>query len=450
MKTKAVLFCTLFLCFASPALLAQESYQPAKENLEARDWFREARFGMFIHWGASSVLGNGEWVMNDRNIHVSDYSRLQEFFNPQEFDAKKWVSLAKAAGMKYITFITRHHDSFSNWDTRQSDWKITNTPYGKDVLKALADECKKQDIKLFLYYSTLDWYRTDYQYQTGRTGKGTGRTERGDWNKYIQFMKNQLTELLTNYGEIGGIWFDGHWDQTAPEGDKDRSSRVDWHYDDIYSLIHKLQPQCMIGNNHHLTPLPGEDFQMFERDLPGENKSGLSFQKASENLPVETCETLNGSWGYNITDDKYKSTKQIVQLLANAAGLNANLLLNIGPMPNGAIQPEFVSRLDSTGKWMAKYGNSIYATRGSQLNAKPWGTVTEKENELFIHIFDPDKKTIVLEKFNYKPGKLVSLTSGKPIKYKYKYNQGRLEIDLAGIDRDAFYTVLSLAINGGK
>jgi alpha-L-fucosidase len=444
MKKRFILLYLILSGLSFSAAKAQQKYQPSRENLAAREWFKEARFGMFVHWGASSVLGDGEWVMNNRNIKVEDYSRLQNFFNPQEFDAKKWVATAKAAGMKYITFITRHHDSFSNWDTKQSDWKITNTPYGKDVLKALAQECKEQDMKLFLYYSTLDWYRTDYQYQTGRTGKGTGRREQGDWNKYIAFMKAQLTELLTNYGEIGGIWFDGHWDQTEPEGAKDRSSRVDWHYDEIYSLIHKLQPQCLVGNNHHLAPLPGEDFQMFERDLPGENKSGLSFQTASEELPLESCETINGSWGFNITDDKYKSTAQIIRLLANAAGLNANLLLNIGPMPDGAIQPEFTSRLDSVGKWMVKYGNSIYGTRGSPLRSRSWGTVTQKEDQLFIHIFDAAAKTIVLENFQYKPGKLISLTSGKPIKYKYR--QGHLEIDLRGIARDEANTVLSLAV----
>jgi alpha-L-fucosidase len=428
--------------------MAQTKYQPSKENLVAREWFKNARFGMFIHWGASSVLGDGEWVMNNRNIKVEDYSRLQKFFNPQEFDAKKWVGTAKAAGMKYITFITRHHDSFSNWDTKQSDWKITNTPYGKDVLKALAEECKKQDIKLFLYYSTLDWYRTDYQYQTGRTGQGTGRTEKGDWNKYIAFMKAQLTELLTNYGEIGGIWFDGHWDQTEPEGAKDRSSRVDWHYDEIYSLIHKLQPQCLIGNNHHLTPLPGEDFQMFERDLPGQNNSGLSFQSASEELPLETCETLNGSWGFNITDKKYKSTQEIIRLLANASGVNANLLLNIGPMPDGTIQPEFTSRLDSVGKWMARYGNSIYGTRGSLSNPKSWGTITEKDDQVFFHVFDKTAKSIVLENFQYSPGKLLALSSGKEL--KYKYSKGRLEIDLNNVDRDDFDTVLTLRVKSAK
>ena len=444
-------FLILYLVLSATSFLtinAQPNYQPSKENLAAREWFRNAKFGMFIHWGASSVLGDGEWVMNNRNIKVENYYRLQNFFNPQDFDAKKWVGTAKAAGMKYITFITRHHDSFSNWDTKESEWKITNTPYGKDVLKALAEECRKQDIKLFLYYSTLDWARTDYQYQTGRTGQGTGRTVQGDWNKYIAFMKAQLTELLTNYGEIGGIWFDGHWDQTAPEGAKDRNSRVDWHYDEIYSLIHQLQPQCLIGNNHHLTPLPGEDFQMFERDLPGENKSGLSFQKASESLPLETCETINGSWGFNITDNRYKSAKQIIRLLVNAAGLNTNLLLNIGPMPDGKIQPEFTSRLDSVGKWMTRYGSAIYGTRGSAGKTRSWGTVTEKDKQIFIHVFDESAESIVMEDFHHKPAKLMLMSSGKPVKYEYR--KGRLKIDLAGIERDEFDTVLSLSLKSTK
>ena len=444
MRNSSVVLLLLF-CIPFSTVKAQQGYQPSKENLAAREWFKNAKFGMFIHWGASSVLADGEWVMNNRNIKVNQYFKLQNIFNPQKFDAVKWVGMAKAAGMKYITFVSRHHDSFSNWDTKQSDWKITNTPYGKDVLKALAEECKKQDLKLFLYYSTLDWSRNDYHYKTGRTGQGTGRTEQGDWNQYIAFMKAQLTELLTNYGEIGGIWFDGHWDQTEPEGAMDRSSRVDWHYDEIYSLIHKLQPQTLIGNNHHLTPLPGEDFQMFERDLPGENKSGLSFQKASENLPLETCQTINESWGFNITDDKYKSSKQIVRLLVNASGLNANLLLNIGPLPDGTIQPEFSTRLDSVGQWMAKYGKSVYGTHKSSLGPKPWGTITEKDDQIFLHVYDEAAKTIVLNGLSDKPRKLISLSTGKPVKYKYR--KGQLVIHMTNIDRDNYDTVLNLTVS---
>ena len=396
--------------------LHSQSYKPSPENLTARKAFQDMKFGMFIHWGASSVLGAGEWVMNNRNIKVKDYNRLQQIFNPHQYNPAEWVALAKNAGMKYVVFITRHHDGFSNWDTRQSDWKITNTPYGKDVLKMLADECKKADIKLGLYYSTLDWYRNDYPYETGRTGKGTGRTQKSNYASYLQFMKNQLTELLTNYGEIMCIWFDGHWDQTNPEGHADRSSRIDWKYNEIYPLIHQLQPKCLIGNNHHLEPLPGEDFQMFEKDLPGQNKSGLSYQEASENVPLESCETMNGSWGYNITDNNYKSSKDLIHYLVNAAGLNTNFLLNVGPMPNGVIQPEFRDTLRIIGDWLRDHGKTIYGTRGNIVRAQDWGVVTGVSNTRYVHIlkiprqnyiFLPELKEKVIEAFLFNTSKKI-------------------------------------------
>ncbi len=377
---KLLLALTLFIGSVSTA-----QYQPTAANLAARKDFQDMKFGLFIHWGASSVLGNGEWVMQVRNIHYKDYGRLVNIFNPHDFNAPEWVSMAKNAGMKYITFITRHHDGFSNWDTKQSDWKITNTPYGKDVLKLLSEECRKQGIKLFLYYSLLDWYRSDYQYETGRTGKGTGRTEKSNWSQYIAFMKAQLTELLTNYGEISGIWFDGHWDQLDNDHDKKSASKVDWKYDEIYKLIHTLQPNCLIGNNHHLSPLPGEDFQMFEKDLPGHNTTGFGGADISA-LPLESCETMNNSWGYNMTDRNYKSGKQLIHYLVNAAGRNANFLLNVGPMPDGKIQTEFIDTLKVIGNWMQRYGESIYGTRGDIIAPQDWGIVTAKANKLYVHI----------------------------------------------------------------
>jgi len=263
-------------------------------------------------------------------------------------------------------------------------------------LKMLSEECKKQGLKLGLYYSILDWYRSDYPYETGRTGKGTGRTGKSNYDSYLQFMKNQLTELLTNYGEIMCIWFDGHWDQTNPEGHADRTSRIDWKYDEIYPLIHKLQPQCMIGNNHHLSPIPGEDFQMFERDLPGENKSGLSFQQASQVVPLESCETTNGSWGYNITDRNYKTVGQVIQLLVGAAGRNSNLLLNVGPMPSGIIQTEFRDTLAGAGKWLQRYGESIYGTRRGPIGPQSWGVTTQKEKKVYLHLFSAPEANIIL------------------------------------------------------
>ncbi len=393
------------------------SYTPTPENLKARESFTNEKFGLFIHWGPFSIPGDGEWVMNNRNITVKNYTRLMKFFNPVDFNAAEVVSMAKNAGMKYITLITRHHDGFSMWNTKYSDFNIMNTPYKKDIVKMMADECHKQGIKLFVYYSLLDWRRNDYSYWTGRTGQGTGRTVHGNWSDYIQFMKNQLTELLTNYGEIAGVWFDGHWDQTAPEGEKDRSARVDWHYNEIYSLIHILQPQCLIGNNHHLTPFAGEDFQMFERDLPGENKSGLSFQKIAERLPLETCETINNSWGFNITDTTYKTSKQLIDYLVKASGLGANFLLNIGPMPNGEVQPEFKERLAYVGKWLAVYGESIYNTQGGYMRPQDWGAITQKNNKLYVHLLKKDVSVISLENVPFKKiAKAYLLKDGTAVK----------------------------------
>lgn len=237
-------------------------YTPTAENLKTRQWFEEARFGLFVHWGVYSQLGDGEWVMNNQRIPAKTYEKLPSFFNPVAFDPKEWVQMVKDAGMKYITITSKHHDGFAMFDSKISDYDIVErTPYKKDVLKMLADECHAQGIKLFFYHSQLDWHHPDY-FPRGNTGQGyTGRPESGDFNKYLDYMDTQLTELLTNYGPIGGIWFDGMWDK------KD----ADWRLEKTYKLIHQLQPAAMVGSNHHMTPYSGEDFQMFEKDLPGHN-----------------------------------------------------------------------------------------------------------------------------------------------------------------------------------
>jgi alpha-L-fucosidase len=355
--------------------IAQSTYVPSAENLKNREWFRGAKFGLFIHWGVYSVLGQAEWVMQQKMMEKQTYERLASFFNPIEFDAKEWVSLAKAAGMNYITITARHHDGFSMFDTKQSDWNIVKrTPFKKDVLKMLADECHRQGVRLFFYYSHVDWWHEDY-YPRGWTGQYSGRLDNGKWQNYLDFVNAELTELLTNYGPIAGIWFDGIWDK------KD----ADWGLEKTYKLIHSIQPGCLVGNNHHLAPKSGEDFQMFEKDLPGQNLGGFSADATIGALPLETCETMNNSWGFNIFDKKFKSTKELLQYLVRAAGNNGNFLLNVGPMPNGKIQPEFVATLKEIGTWLGKNGETVYGTRGGPVGPRSWGVTTQKGNKLFVH-----------------------------------------------------------------
>ncbi len=378
-----------------------QDYIPTKENLKARAWFEDAKFGMFIHWGVYSVLGDGEWVMNNQNISKENYEKLPGFFNPIEFDAQKWVKLAKNSGVKYITVTTRHHDGFSMFDTDASSYNIVDaTPFGRDIIKELAEACREQDVKLFFYYSLLDWHHEDY-YPQGRTGNGIAdRNTNGNWEDYIAFMKQQLTELLTNYGEIGGIWFDGHWDK----------KNTNWHYDEIYELIHNLQPQALIGNNHHVAPLKGEDFQMFERDLPGYNTTGFGTEIENiGDLPKEICETINGSWGFNLQDLKHKTKKELVRYLIKSAGFDSNLLLNVGPMPNGEIQKEHQESFLEIGDWLETYGDAIYGTRQGPVSPREDVVSTTKGNEVylwflggrdtyFIEGFFPETKTMSIWK----------------------------------------------------
>ena len=387
---------------------AQQVYTPSAENLKAREWFQDAKFGMFIHWGVYSILGDGEWVMNNQRIDKETYQKLPAFFNPLGYDPAEWVAIAKNAGMKYITITSKHHDGFAMFDSKLTDWDIVDrTPYKKDVIKMLADECRKEGIKLFFYHSQLDWYQEDY-YPRGNTGQASGRPDKGNWYSYLDFMDGQLTELLTNYGEIGGIWFDGFWDK--------RNS--DWRLDQTYGLIHRLQPACLVGSNHHLTPIPGEDFQMFEKDLPGQQTTGFNPEQTVGQLPLETCETMNNSWGFNLQDKNYKSTKSLIQYLVKAAGFNSNFLLNVGPMPDGKIQPEFISTLKEIGEWMKKNGETVYGTRGGPVSPRSWGVTTQKGNKVFVHILNPEDNNILIPDFGKKIRNISAFGSGVRIKYR--------------------------------
>lgn len=386
-------------------------YTPSAEVLQSQREFSNDKFGIFIHWGIYSMYGQGEWYLNYGPLH-EEYSKAAGGFYPASFDAQEWAKAIKDAGAKYICFTSRHHDGFSMFDTAASDYNIVKaTPFKRDILKELSEACSDNDLSLHLYYSHLDWGRQDYP--MGRTGHTTGRDSTiSDWNSYYAFMNSQLRELLTNYGPIRAIWFDGWWDH-----DED-SIPFNWHLKEQYDMIHDLQPGCLVANNHHQTPFPGEDIQIFERDLPGENTAGLSGQSVSR-LPLETCNTMNGMWGYKVVDTNYKDSRTLIRTLVKAAGMGANLLLNIGPQPDGRLPQLALDRLKEMGVWTKKYGETLYSTLPGPFPPQEWGVATMKEDRMFVHVFDIEGDEIVLPAdLNIKNA--VEYDSGRKVSFKRK------------------------------
>ncbi len=406
------------------------------ERQAARAWYSDAHFGMFIHWGAYSQLAQGEWVMQVKGIKVGPYEWLASSFNPVKFNAREWVSLAKAGGVRYITITSRHHDGFSMFATRATRYNIVDyTSFKRDPLKELADECAAQGIRLFFYYSQLDWHHPDY-YPRGSTGQESGRAESGEWSRYLDFMDAQLEELLTHYGPVGGIWFDGMWDK--PD--------ADWRLDRTYALIHRLQPSALIIPNHHQSPRPGEDVQTFEQDLPGANSAGFNTKEIGA-LPLETSLTMNNSWGFNITDGNFKSVPELIGYLVRAAGHGANLLLNIGPRPDGTIQPKAAERLRAMGAWLPTYGSSIYGTQAGPVPPRAWGATTRRGDTVFVHVLEWKDRLLSLPDVGGRIVKASMLGVGSAV--PYTQTEGGVTLTLPPVPGDVPDRVVVLVLGGG-
>ena len=412
--------------------LAQE-YVPTKENIEAREAFADKRFGVFIHWGIYSMFAQGEWYMN-RGVDAQEYAKAAGGFYPAAFNAREWVQTIKASGAKYICFTTRHHDGFSMFDTKVSDYDIMDaSPFKRDIVAELAEACRDEGIALHFYYSLLDWTREDYP--VGRTGLNTGRRgDSQDYDSYMRFMKHQLTELLTNYGDIGAIWFDGLWDHDSDP------QPFDWSLDEIYSHIHSVDPSCLIGNNHHLTPFEGEDFQMFERDLPGENTTGWAADQTVSTLPLEMCQTMNGMWGYKVEDQNYKSVDELIRPIVRAASKGSNLLLNVGPQPDGHLPAAAVERLAGIGRWMEQFGESVYGTDASGIPEQSWGVTTRKGNVIYMHLIEPlEGVGSVTLPVGTKVRAVKAMKDGASL--KYKVSDGKLFVELDKTPADVDYVI---------
>ena len=401
---------------------ASAQYVPSDDNLQARQEFEESRFGIFLHWGIYSMFAQGEWYLNTGNLNRDEYAKAAAGFYPIRFDARQWVKAFKEAGAKYLTITSRHHDGFSMFHTAESPYNIVDaTPFGRDVIGELAEACQQEGLRFHVYYSTLDWTRDDYP--MGRTGLNTGKTGKGDFNHYFQFMKNQVRELLTNYPNIEGLWFDGNWDHDSD------SVAFDWRMPEFYRHIHSIKPRCLVGNNHHEAVIEGEDFQMFERDLPGQNNNGWADNQVISQLPLEMCETMNGAWGYKVSDQRYKSTEKLIELLTRAASKGSNLLLNIGPQPSGELPEVALQRLKEMGQWLSQYGETIYGTKAGPTGDQPWGVSTMKGNRVFLHVLDADAATIEMDCAK-KPRAVVDFVSNNKLGYTYDKKAKRLTIRL--------------------
>ncbi len=437
--------CLSLVCFFVAALAgldrlrssrAADSPSSPTPNAEARRGFQDRKFGLFIHWGVYSLLGKGESVMDREMLPIAEYEKLPPRFNPTEFDAESWVKTAKASGMRYITVSAKHHDGFCMFDSKLTSYDVIDaTPFGKDPLRSLADACRKHKIPLFFYYSLLDWHHPDY-FPLGRTGKHAGRVEKGDWNKYVAYYQGQVRELCSQYGEIGGIRFDGFQDR--PD--------ASWDLETTYKIIHELQPKALVGNNHYLAPLAGEDFQIFEKALSGADSSGLNKVPPHPTMPLEIFETMNRSWGHNASDHHYKSAPEVIRLLADAAGRNANLLLNVGPKHDGAIPNEATERLAEVGRWLETKGDAIYGTRGGPIAPQAWGVSTIKADgkpisTVYLHVLDVQAPVLVPKSMLAYPLRILGNPQNLPAMIM---SGGQALVTIPEADRSPIDTVINL------
>jgi alpha-L-fucosidase len=344
---------------------------------------------MFIHWGLYSILARQEWVMHLERIPVPEYEKLVPQFNPVKFNADEWVSIAADAGQKYMVITSRHHDGFSMYDTALGDYKITNTPFKRDPIRELADAiAKRRDVKLGFYSSLLDWHHPAYRF----------RAESGlAWSDYIAFLHGQVRELCTNYGDLACLWFDGDW----PRHHIDDSNAYfaaggSFEYEKLYDMIHTLQPDAIVMNNRHAKPLPGEDAQGFEQDLPGANSVGFNTTDIYD-MPREVCMTINDHWGYHNGDQNTKPSRHLLHLLVRSASAGANYLLNVGPTAEGEILSVHAERLRGVGSWLKKYGEAVYGTRAGIIPPTKESVSTRRGDTHYVHVLEYLSDSVLLK-----------------------------------------------------
>ncbi len=408
MKSKVIIAVASLLAavrvFAAEAPLSVPP-ETAKEHAARMEWFREAKFGMFIHWGVYSVpagewngkTGYGEWFLEETKMPVSQYEQFARQFNPVKFDAKAWVKTAKDAGMKYIVITSKHHDGFGLWPSALTDWCIKSTPFQRDPLRELADECQQAGLKFCLYHSIMDWHSSDWGTRRAWNDVATGAP---DMDRYTAYMKGQLKELVTNY-HPGILWFDGEWESpwTQARGVE------------VYNYLRALDPKLIINNRvgKARAGMEGMDLGQAHVGDYGTPEQQIPVGGFGPGVDWETCMTLNNHWGYNRNDNHWKSPETIVRNLCDIASKGGNYLLNVGPTSEGLIPPPSVERLAEVGAWMKVNGAAIYDSGPTPFGAEAGAfSATEKDQNgkpKFIPAWDWRATTrpgkIYLEIFNW-------------------------------------------------
>ncbi|MGC4013883.1 MAG: alpha-L-fucosidase [Luteolibacter sp.] len=415
-----------FLLATATAAIAGQPGEGNPPPAAVERW-QDARFGMFIHWGPVSLKGTEIGWSRGAQVPTEEYDNLYKQFNPVQFDADTWVATAKAAGMKYLVLTTKHHDGFCLWDTKLTDHNIMNTPFKRDVVKELSEACRKQDMKFGVYYSTCDWYSPLFP-----LGSPGGKTQKShpDLDAYDTYLRGQTRELLSNYGPIFTIWFD-----------------VPQSYDSKWGIpmvagLRKLQPDIMVnsrayslaGHANDIAHAPVGDYATPEQKIGGFDM----------NRPWETCMTLCRQWAWK-PNDQMKSAKECIATLVRTNGGNGNLLFNVGPMPDGRIEPRQVERLKEMGAWLQKHGESIYGTRGGPW--KPTGSLasTRKGDKVYVHILDDAHGSIELRALPVAV-KSARILNGPTVPNATK--DGLLTLQLPAGSTDPIDTVVELTLAG--
>ena len=441
------------LSLTSLTLPARAQTTVPAETTEQRDarmaWWREARFGMFIHWGLYAIPAGeyqgrrdpeiGEWIMKHLRIPIPEYERFLPRFNPTRFDAREWVRIAKHAGMKYIVITSKHHDGFALFDSKVSNYDVMATPFGRDVLGELAGAAREAGIRLCFYHSILDWHHPDAQ---GPAFPDYEKVANPNWARYVEgHMKPQLRELLSGYGKVGVLWFDGDW---IKEWSDDQGR-------ELYALLRGLQPDLIINNRvgagrRGMAGMTKEgsfagDFGTPEQEVPATGIPGVDW---------ESCMTMNDTWGYKHFDQNWKSAQTLIRTLVDVASKGGNFLLNVGPTAEGLIPGPSVERLAAMGRWLRVNGESVYGSGPSPVAAPAWGRITSKPGRLYLHVFDWPASGTLEVPLSGAPRRASLLADAARAALPARVEKGTLRLTLPGTAPDPVASVVVLETDEGR